>query len=89
MMRCKTNLEPVECAVSGLRDVIWSPEAFDALKIPTEKKRMLSSLAQARLGLIPTIPFDDLIDGKGKGLNILLKYVIKEIVSTQGAKLTF
>lgn len=36
---------------------------------------MLLSLAKTRLGLIPTVPFDDVIDGKGQGLNVLLKYV--------------
>ena len=38
---------------------------------------MLLSLAKTRLGLIPTVPFDDVIDGKGQGLNVLLKYVGK------------
>ena len=68
---------PVECAVSALRDVNWSPESFDCLKIPSETKTLLLSLAKTRLGLIPTVPFDDLIDGKGQGFNILLKYVGK------------
>ncbi|KAJ5135366.1 uncharacterized protein N7515_004644 [Penicillium bovifimosum] len=34
-------------------------------------------MAKTRLGLIPTVPFDDVIDGKGQGLNILLEYVGK------------
>ncbi|KAJ5873293.1 ATPase AAA-type core [Penicillium solitum] len=62
----------LECAVSALRDVNWSPESFDCLKIPSETKTLLLSLAKTRLGLIPTVPFDDLIDGKGQGFNILL-----------------
>jgi hypothetical protein len=32
-------------------------------------------MAKTRLGLIPTVPFDDVIDGKGQGLNVLLEYV--------------
>jgi hypothetical protein len=70
-------LIPVECAVSALRDVDWSPESFDCLQIPSENKTLLLSMAKTRLGLIPTVPFDDVIDGKGQGLNILLKYVSK------------
>lgn len=62
----------LECAVSALGDVDWSPESFDCLQIPSETKTMLLSLAKTRLGLIPTVPFDDVIDGKGQGLNILL-----------------
>lgn len=68
---------PVECAVSALRDVVWLPESFDCLKIPSETKTILLSLAKTRLGMIPTVPFDDVIDGKGQGFNILLKYVGK------------
>ncbi|KAJ5340225.1 hypothetical protein N7541_009349 [Penicillium brevicompactum] len=62
----------LECAVSALRDVGWSPESFDCLQIPSDTKTMLLSLAKTRLGLIPTVPFDDVIDGKGQGLNVLL-----------------
>ncbi|KAJ5267372.1 ATPase AAA-type core [Penicillium angulare] len=62
----------LECAVSALGDVNWSPESFDCLQIPPENKTLLLSMAKTRLGLIPTVPFDDLIDGKGQGLNILL-----------------
>ncbi|KAJ5292085.1 hypothetical protein N7478_001336 [Penicillium angulare] len=67
----------LECAVSALRDVNWSPESFDCLQIPPENKTLLLSMAKTRLGLIPTVPFDDVIDGKGQGLNILLEYVNK------------
>ncbi|KAI2681206.1 hypothetical protein DTO013E5_9139 [Penicillium roqueforti] len=53
-------------------DVDWTPESFDCLQIPSDTKTMLLSLAKSRLGLIPTVPFDDVIDGKGQGLNVLL-----------------
>ncbi|KAJ6020105.1 hypothetical protein N7522_000180 [Penicillium canescens] len=62
----------LECAVSALRGVDWSPGSFDCLQIPSQTKTMLLSLAKTRLGLIPTVPFDDVIGGKGQGLNILL-----------------
>lgn len=67
----------VECAVSAIVDVDWSPESFDCLRIPSETKTILLSLAKTRLGMIPTVPFDDVIDGKGQGFNILLEYVGK------------
>ena len=70
-----TNVTPVECAVSALVNVDWSSESFDCLQIPSETKTLLLSMAKTRLGLIPTVPFDDVIDGKGQGLNILLEYV--------------
>lgn len=67
----------VEYVVSTLRDVDWSPKSFDCLKIPLETKTLLLLLAKTRLGLIPTVPFDDVIDRKGQGFNILLKYIGK------------
>ena len=82
------NVILVECAVSALGDVDWSPESLDCLQIPLENKTILLSLAKTRLGLIPTVPFDDVIDGKGQGLNILLKYVGKCIYYTMTCSLT-
>jgi hypothetical protein len=70
-------MAPVECAVSALGNVDWSPESLDCLQIPSETKKLLLSMAKTRLGLIPTVPFDDVIDGKGQGLSILLEYVGK------------
>ncbi|QQK48046.1 ATPase, AAA-type, core [Penicillium digitatum] len=35
-------------------------------------KIILLSLAKTRLGMIPTVPFDEVIDGKGQGFNLLL-----------------
>ncbi|KAJ6112321.1 hypothetical protein N7523_008382 [Penicillium sp. IBT 18751x] len=62
----------LECAVGALREVTWTSETFDCLKIPSKTKTVLSSLAKTRLGVVPAVPFDDVIDGKGRGLNILL-----------------
>ncbi|CAG7985873.1 unnamed protein product [Penicillium salamii] len=78
----------LECAVSALKDVDWSPESFDCLKIPPETKTLLLSLAKTRLGLIPTLRFDDVIDGKGQGFNILLKYVGKASILSRLPNLT-
>lgn len=47
---------------------------------PPENKTLILSMAKTRLGLIPTVPFDDIIDRKGQGLNILLEYVGKLIM---------
>ncbi|KAJ5202659.1 ATPase AAA-type core [Penicillium cf. viridicatum] len=35
----------LECAASAIRDVDWSPESFGCLKIPSETKAILLSLA--------------------------------------------
>ncbi|KAF7166684.1 hypothetical protein CNMCM6106_002400 [Aspergillus hiratsukae] len=62
----------LECAVSDLHDVDWCPESFHCLQIPQDTKQTLLALATTRLGRIPTVPFDDVIKGKGRGINILL-----------------
>ncbi|THC87944.1 hypothetical protein EYZ11_012610 [Aspergillus tanneri] len=73
-VRCFSFREKVflECAVSDLHEVEWSPESFQCLRIPQSAKKILLSLVTTRLGLIPTVPFDDVIEGKGRGINILL-----------------
>jgi len=56
--------------VTGIKDVSFSVTAFDGLVIPRDKKDLISSLIK-----VPgneTMPFDDLIEGKGKGLIFLL-----------------
>lgn len=58
--------------MDDLRDADWHSESFDCLKIPQNDKQLLLSLATTRLGLVPSLPFDDLIEGKGRGLNVLL-----------------
>ena len=63
----------MECAVGALGDVHWSPESFDCLRIPPKTKNLLTSLAKTRLDIVQIVAFDDVIDGKGRGLNILLQ----------------
>ncbi|KAL4929391.1 ATP-binding protein [Aspergillus undulatus] len=62
----------LECAVANLHEAKWNPESFDCLKIPQDIKQILLSLATTRLGLTQAVPFDDIIEGKGRGINILL-----------------
>ena len=52
----------------------WSTESFDCLQIPAENKILILSMAKTRLGMIPTVPFNNMIDRKVQGLNILLVY---------------
>lgn len=45
------NAITVECAVSALKDIDWSPESLDYLQIPLDTKTVLLSLAKTRLSL--------------------------------------
>ncbi|EDN03897.1 predicted protein [Histoplasma mississippiense (nom. inval.)] len=62
----------MEFAVADLRRVEWSSTPFENLKIPDQQKGTILALAKTRLGLVPSIPFDNFVPGKGRGLNVLL-----------------
>jgi len=62
----------VEFAVANIHEISWQPAIFAALTIPQDKKNMILSLAEARTGHLETLPFDDFVVGKGRGLNILM-----------------
>ncbi|KZF22636.1 hypothetical protein L228DRAFT_131240 [Xylona heveae TC161] len=78
----------LECAVGALQDVQWSLTSYNDLKVASKTKTLISSLTKTRLGLVQTIPFDNGIDGKGLGLNILLQYAGKNPFSV-ASSLTF
>lgn len=63
----------MEFAVADIEDIQWSSSPFDCLTIPDEQKEVIIALAETRLGLVPSVPFDDFVAGKGRGLNVLLQ----------------
>ena len=63
----------MEFAVADIEDIQWSSSPFDCLTIPDDQREVVIALAESRLGLIPSVPFDDFVAGKGRGLNILLQ----------------
>ena len=63
----------MEFAVADINDVNWSSSPFECLTIPNEQREVIIALAETRLGLVPSIPFDDFVAGKGRGLNVLLQ----------------
>ena len=66
---------PAEFAVAGIEDIQWSNLPFQSLVIPTKKKDMLQALVQPYKPDAEERPFDDFVEGKGKGLIILLQFV--------------
>jgi len=63
----------VEFAIADIEDVKWCSTPFDCLTIPDEQKEVIIALAETRLGLVASVPFDDFVTGKGRGLNVLLQ----------------
>ncbi|KAF2818917.1 hypothetical protein CC86DRAFT_308344 [Ophiobolus disseminans] len=61
----------LEFSLSGIEDIKWNPEAFESLVLPDRIKQNLKGLVSShRFNAAKTI--DDVIQGKGKGLNVVL-----------------
>ena len=64
-----------EFAVEGVAQIQFSDRPFNMLAIPVEKKRVIKSLTESRVRAATDENFDDVIEGKGQGIIILLQYV--------------
>jgi hypothetical protein len=61
----------LEFSLSGIEEIQWNAEAFDSLVLPDKIKSNLKGLVSShRFNAARTI--DDVIQGKGKGLNVVL-----------------
>lgn len=61
----------LEFSLSGIEEIKWNAEAFDSLVLPDKIKQNLKGLVSShRFNAAKTI--DDVIQGKGKGLNVVL-----------------
>ncbi|KAL5114861.1 hypothetical protein ACEQ8H_007238 [Pleosporales sp. CAS-2024a] len=61
----------LEFSLSGIEDIKWNDEAFGSLVLPDRIKQNLKGLVSShRFHAAKTI--DDVIQGKGKGLNVVL-----------------
>ncbi|KAF2262142.1 P-loop containing nucleoside triphosphate hydrolase protein [Lojkania enalia] len=61
----------LEFSLSGLKEIEWDGEAFNSLVLPKHTKQNLRGLVSShRFYAAKTI--DDVIQGKGKGLNVVL-----------------
>jgi phosphopentomutase len=69
-----------EFAVEKVAEIQFSDTPFDMLAIPEDKKRVIKSLTESRVRATTEGKFDDIIEGKGQGVIILLQYVSEPIV---------
>jgi hypothetical protein len=61
----------LEFSLSGIDEIKWNDEAFNSLVLPSRIKQNLKGLVSShRFNAAKTI--DDVIQGKGKGLNVVL-----------------
>jgi hypothetical protein len=58
-------------AVADITEIDWKQAALDDLHIPA-KKKAVQALSEAHVKRASTNPFDDFVEGKGQGFNVLL-----------------
>ncbi|PMD51470.1 uncharacterized protein K444DRAFT_707852 [Hyaloscypha bicolor E] len=61
----------VNFQVDLLRDIEWNADAFESLALPGNHKELLLAFAQTQGD--SAVQFDDVIEGKGKGMVVLLE----------------
>ncbi|EEH33168.2 MYB DNA-binding domain-containing protein [Paracoccidioides lutzii Pb01] len=62
-----------EFAVEDVDEIKFSSTPFDMLTIPEDMKKVIKSLTESRVSATNGEGFDDVIAGKGQGVNILLR----------------
>jgi hypothetical protein len=75
--------------VEDIKGIDWSASPFDSLTTPAKKKEVIMALTQSRRGqpsesessVNISAPFDDVVEGKGRGINILLQYSLAVSIS--------
>ncbi|CAK7236695.1 hypothetical protein SBRCBS47491_009725 [Sporothrix bragantina] len=60
------------CVIHNLREIEWKADPFNSLQLHPDKKRLVHRLVKGFDGGSQADMYDDLIEGKGKGLIFLL-----------------
>lgn len=66
---------PGELSVSEVEEIEFSASSFGKVLIPEKQKDVILSLTSSHLVSTSDKGFGDIIDGKGRGIIILLQYV--------------
>jgi hypothetical protein len=60
-------------AFADIKEIKWKQAALDNLYIPARKKKAAQALSEAHVKRVSTNTFDDVVEGKGQGFNVLLQ----------------
>ncbi|KAI0865854.1 P-loop containing nucleoside triphosphate hydrolase protein [Xylaria cubensis] len=61
-----------EVYVDGISNIKWDENAFDSLVLEEETKRLIKSFVSAQIKQSKSPEFDDIVEGKGQGMIMLL-----------------
>ena len=65
-----------EFAVADIEEIEWSSVPFDSLTLPDEQRETIMAVTETGTSPNPGPEFDDFVDGKGRGIIVLLQYDI-------------
>ena len=75
-------MNTAELAVVDIKEINWKQAPLDDLHIPAKKKKTVQALSEAHIKRASSTNFfDDVVEGKGQGFNVLLQYVNPRIRS--------
>jgi hypothetical protein len=64
----------VEFAVADIKDIKWSSLPFKSLTISNDQRAVIMTPAEAHIDQASEFSFNNVIEGKGQGLIVLLQY---------------
>ncbi len=64
----------VEFAVADIEEIEWSSVPFDCLTLPDEQRETIMAVTETQTSGDPDPEFEDFVDGKGRGIIVLLQY---------------
>ena len=68
----------VEFAVADIEEIKWSSAPFDCLTLPHDQRETIMAVTETSGGGGPE--FDDIVEGKGRGIIVLLQYDTQIVV---------
>lgn len=69
---CLSSKSWAEFEIKRISNIKWNKDAFDALVLPPARKRLLEALVKQQQNNKADAAFDDVVQGKGQGLIMLL-----------------
>jgi len=67
------HLCTVEFAVADIEEIKWSSVPFDCLTLPDEQRETIMAVTETGTSPNSDPEFDDFVDGKGRGIIVLLQ----------------
>jgi hypothetical protein len=78
-------LYTVEFAVADIEEIKWFSAPFDCLTLSDKQRETIMAVIETETSYDPDYEFDDFVNGKGRGVIVLLQYdtpIVVFLIST-------